>query len=347
MRWLVSCAALGALAVLVVATGSAGCVDTAGDAGDASRDGFTIEPPGDGASSADAQLDGAPGVATEFRVAHLANDLGPVDICYRPTSSQAWEGPAFATAPSDAGTHAPFDASGDASASDAATLDASAADAGDLASGFRFGTVTRYVVAHASGTFDLALVLASDVSCARPIALGHVTFDAGKQATVVVMGLARVDAGAPNALAIAAFTDDATLSPTIARTRFIHAAVGATRIGAAPLSVAAITSGTSAALAARVEPAHASTPSESPPKIDALGYGSSAAIGGSSALRVTSLADGGAQVWTTSDANLGMTASSLHTGFVFDATGSGDLGVLWCDDTTGRLGSTTTCSVLR
>ena len=339
------CANEGAWIVACSLLATAACVDTAGDVRDASSDGFTIEPPGDGAPSGDAHDDGGAGVATKFRVAHLSNDLGAIDICYRPASSQAWEGPLFVS--TDAGAPTPMDASVDASASDAAVADGAARDAGDgSASGFRFGAVTRYVTALASGTFDLALVAAGDASCARPLALGHVTLDAGKLATVVVMGLARVDAGSPSALAIVAFTDDATVSAEAARARFIHAAPGAAGGAAATLSISAMSGGNVITLAARIEPGHAATPSEAPPRIDALGYGSAAPLTSSGALRVASVSDGGGPTWTTSGADLRMSASSVHTGFVFDASGAGDLAVLWCDDRSVALLSTP-CTILR
>jgi hypothetical protein len=301
---------------------SIGCVDTAGDVRDASSEGFTVEPPSDGAIARDAKDDGAADVTTKFRVVHLSNDLGAIDVCYRPTASQAWVGPLFA----------------DGATADAAT----AADAG--VSEFRFGYVTRYVTARASGTFDIGLVAAGDASCGRPLALGQVTLDAGKLGTVVVMGLARRDAGSPGALAIASFTDDATSAPAAARARFIHAAVGG--VGASPLSISAVTTGNEITLASRVDPGHAATPTESPPKIDAFGYGSAAPILANGAFRLASLADGGGPTWTTSGADLGMSAASIHSGFVFDASGSGDLAVLWCDDR-GASEPWTPCAIVR
>jgi hypothetical protein len=146
-----------------------------------------------------------------MRLAHLSPDLGTIDFCYRLPGSSTFDGLVLGS-PLDAGVPpGPPDGSTPA---DAETAETSANDASPPPNGgsgaLAFPGLTSYVVLKGWGTIDIALVATGGQSCASPIATGHVTLDAGKRATVAVMGLARVDASSDQALSIAAFTDDST-----------------------------------------------------------------------------------------------------------------------------------------
>lgn len=345
-RW-IAVGSVGSLTA-VLAAFAVGCTaDAAGGSG-AGNDASVIDPGRDGTTGNDGP-DGAATVTTTFRVAHVSPDLGAFDVCYRLATTTSWIGPLFApSTPPDAAAP-PADATSDASALDGALSDARAdavaSDAAPPPIGVGFATVSRYVTVTGSGTYDVALVAASETSCAHPRALGHVTLDPGKHATVVVMGLSRGDAGADAALAITAFTDDTTLVSGIARTRFIHAARGggkATSLGA--VSVDALTGTIVAPLVAELRPGRTSTPSPTPPKIDTLGYGAALPLSASSTLRTSQLADAGAQSWSTASYDLALTALSLHTAILF-GDGDGTLQILWCSDG-GVGGPVTQCVVL-
>jgi hypothetical protein len=155
----------------------------------------------------------------------------------------------------------------------------------------------------------------------------------------------RADAGADSAIAITAFTDDATLVTDSARARFIHGALGggnASTLGT--VSVAALSGAGTTPLVAELRPGLASTASSVAPKIDALGYGNVAPIADSASLRTTQQADAGGQSTTTSTYDLRMTAASLHTAILFDDA-DGNLAILWCSDG-GFGGPVTLCAVL-
>jgi hypothetical protein len=176
-----------------------------------------------------------------------------------------------------------------------------------------------------SGTFDVAIVRAGQTSCAGPLFSGQVTLDAGKSATVVLMGLAGADA-APQQLAMVAFTD-ATSDPQSAQVRVIHAALGtATAPGAPALAVHA----GATVLTARVDPAQASDASQVPP-IDALGYTTLSAITEPTELTLTAVGDAAATTWTAAPADLGVRAGTAHTGLIVSLD-QDTLGVVWCDD---------------
>ncbi len=346
-RWF-AVGSVGSLAAVLGAF-AVGCGgDAAGGSGDAGNDASVIDPGRDGTAGNDGP-DGAATVTTTFRVAHVSPDLGAFDVCYRLATTTSWIGPLFApSTPPDAAAP-PADATSDASAIDAAIgdarADAVASDAAPPSIGVGFATVSRYVTVTGSGTYDVALVAAGETSCAHPRALGHVTLDPGKHATVVVMGMSRGDAGVDAALAITAFTDDTTLVSGVARTRFIHAALGggkATTLAA--VSIDALTGANVSPLVAELRPARTSTPSSTPPKIDTLGYGDSLPMSPPSMLRTSQLADGGAQSWSTASNDLALTALSLHTAILF-GDGDGTLKVLWCSDG-GVGGPVTQCVVL-
>ncbi len=349
--------ALGSLVGLVsMGAFGAGCTDDgAGGSGDASNDGIIVDPGRDG-SGGDDGPDGAPQVSTTFRVAHVSPDLGAFDVCYRLATTTSWMGPLFAPATPPDAAAPPSDATSDAIALDAASSDASlldtgSADGGDAAPpsvGVGFATVSGYVTIAGSGTFDVALVAAGETSCAHPRALGHITLDPGKHATVVVMGLSRGDAGADSSLAITGFADDTTLVSGVARARFIHAGLAglgsskATTLGA--VSVDAVTGGVVVPLVGELLPGRASTASANAPKIDGLGYSNAMPMATASKLRTTQLADAGAQSWSTASYDLALTALSLHTAILF-ADADGALQILWCSDG-GVGGRVTQCVVL-
>jgi hypothetical protein len=352
-------AGLGLL--LALATCGAAYGLACGDSGDASGfgnsgdDGGPSSLPDAAVGSADA---GAP--TATMRLAHLAADLGPIDLCYRTANASSFEGPVLGGglgAPKrDAGAS---DGGGDASGAgadplDGATLDAAgaldgSADAGAAAIDFR--TVSRYLTLDAAGPLTIALVAPGSTSCTTPLLLDDVTLDPGKLATVAIVGR-RGDDGGAGSLGLVAFIDDRTVAPSTARVRMINAALGAAGADAAPdapnaLAVRAVGAQT-ITLAEHVEPRRAGSPSSNVP-VDSLGYATVAPVPSPARLAVGAAADtksdAAVDSWVSEAGELGLVGSSLHTGFVL--TGSvGPYEILWCTDTSTS-GDLTTCSLVR
>jgi hypothetical protein len=222
----------------------------------------------------------------------------------------------------------------DDAASEAAPVDAEAGgvDAGDGGSAaLDFGELTQDVALNAVGTFDIALVTAGALSCGQPLLVKQVTLDAGKRSTVAVMGLAASDAGAAGALSVVAFTDDPTSDPQNARVRFIHAALGwpGASFPAPPLSVTA-SGPPPTALASEIDPKHVGATSSADPTVDGLGYATVRPLS-STRLMLQSVGDGGFARWQTADQLSGLSAGTVHTGFIVSGE-AGALGVLWCGE---------------
>ncbi len=300
-------------------------------------DGSTNLGASDAASANEAGDGNAP--AATFRVAHLAPDLGTIDVCYRVSTSEAFTGPLLAvlSPPPDAGPVAD-------PANDAGTPDASS-----ILRGISFRRVTNYFTAPNAASVEIAVVNASDASCSTPRARSRVTLDPGKHVTIALMGLAEADAGAIGELALVPFVDDTTTNPSGARTRIIHAALGTTSTAASgPFAVSVLDGAVITGLSSLVQPRKTSAPSGVAPIIDALGYDTGAVIT-SGSVRLEKLAESTAVAWASSAKSLGMMASSVHTGFVV-STPSNGLAVVWCDDGASglaRLGALETpCTVL-
>ena len=248
-----------------------------------------------------------------------------------------------AAAAGDAGNKP--DATVDASTEGGANLDATsdapweaAGGDGGPANAIVFGARGPTLLLPTSGTFDVAIVRAGQTSCAGPLFSGQVTLDAGKSATVVLMGLAAADAG-PKQLAMVAFTD-ATSDAQSAQVRIIHAALGTASAAGAP-SLAVHAGAT--VVTSRVDPGQASDASQVPP-IDALGYTTLSGISDPSALSLTAVGDAAATTWTAAPTNLGARAGTAHTGLVVSLDDS-TLGVVWCDDSPSATAATA-CALL-
>ena len=300
-----------------LALGACGSGASSANAVDAAADVLVVQPPSDAGSAPDVSEAATVPASTTLRIANLSPDIGDIDLCYRVDGSGEWQGPLLASA-SDAG-------------------------AGDAGAALGFAEVSGYLMIMGSGAFDVAVVSAGDASCGRPRALGQVTLDAGKRATVAVMGRAAADAGSASAMTVVAFVDDPATDPTDARVRMIHAALGAQ--SSPPLSgiaVAVVTTSATLTFFPDIEPAHAAAPASAPP-VDSLGYHVTTPLGGLAAVSVTPASDAGSFYFTTSMANLGLTPASLHTGFVVSDPAVG-IGVLFCDDESQ--GATTVCTYL-
>jgi hypothetical protein len=190
-----------------------------------------------------------------------------------------------------------------------------------------------------AGTFDIAVVTAGQTSCATRRLVGSVTLDAGKRATVVLMGLAGQDSG-PDALGVVAFTDE-PIDPLSARVRMIHAALGASSQPAiGPLLVIAAGS----VIAPEVDPGMTSAPSMTRPPVDALGYATLSVFDPPTPLQLDTLGDATAIKWVTAERDLAVQEGTSHTGIIL-TLGQGALGVAWCGDGPATPG-TPTCSLL-
>lgn len=349
---------LAPLAPLVLVAGGAYAVacgdsDSAEFGGAATLDGGsgTLPPPALVAGDS-----GAP--ATTMRLAHVAQELGPVDFCYRTARSTSFEGPvlggglgtnkkdAGAGDGGEAGTGDDPDAglpSGDDDAGDDA-----GADAGAPSVGYR--TVSRYLTLGASGPLTIALVAPGATSCATQLFVADVTLDPGKLSTVAILGRPDHDGGDAR-LALVAFIDDRMTVPEKARVRMIHAALGngAGRSPAGALAVRASGAQT-IPLADRVEPKHAASPSASVP-VDSLGYATIAPLPSPAQLAVGA-ADGTAppddasvDSWVSEAGDLDLRGGSLHTGFVLSGEQE-PYEVLWCTDT-ATSSDRTLCTLVR
>ncbi len=259
---------------------------------------------------------GAP--TTTVRIAHLASELGAVDFCWRPVNTGTFEGPVLGGAMpmSDAGADADADAEAGA----------------PPRSGLVFGTVSTYQTLAGSGAITIAIVRRDAGACSNPLVTGDVTLDAGKLATVVVLGR-KGDAGAAS-LGVVAFTDDRTTTADEARVRLVHAASAGT------LSVRA-SSGTTVTLADELLPRHVAS-------MLPLGYATVTPVPPPASLAITEtapLGDASAATWQSSPGDLGLAGGSLHTGFVLDGEGA-PFEVLWCTDTS-TTADRTTCTRVR
>lgn len=335
--WVVLASAAGA-AIVAASGGCAG--DDASTAADASLDVVVLPGPVDATGNVDGG-DGAT-ASTLVRVAHLAPDVGPLDVCWRTAPSEAFTGPLLVPPPIEAGA-----------ALDAATyLDASDAAAPVAPQALVYPSVSGYLELP-SGSVEIAMVSAWDRSCASPRARLRVTFDPGERATLALVGVPGADAGSDRELGLVPLVDDATTDPARARVRLVHAALGSTKLagaldagagaGVGPLAAAAVVGAAEVPLAARVDPRHAASPSTAPPVVDALGYHLEAPFGAAALLLTPRDPDAGSVgPWTSGVASLGAAAGSLHTGFVVVDADRG-LAVLWCDD----LAPAASCALVR
>jgi hypothetical protein len=299
--------------------------------------------------------DGA-AAATTMRLAHLAEDLGPVDFCYRMAKTSAFEGPVLGgglgglqhgDAGNADGGDASLDEVLDAGDTDDGSTNDGGADGGAARVGYR--TVSRYLALDASGPLTIALVAPGSTSCATPLFTADVTLDPGKLSTVAILGRAAPDAG-DGALALVSFIDDRMTVASKARVRMIHAALGTeTRSPAGALSVRASSSQT-VTVAERVEPKTAASPSATVP-VDSLGYATIEPVPSPAQLAVGAAAspmanDASSDSWVSQAGSLDLRGGSLHTGFVLSGGEEQPFEVLWCTDTS-TTGDLTTCTVVR
>lgn len=305
--------ALGSVVLLSLVALAVACVEepSAPFPADAS-DGGPLATPRDGGGGAE---DAGPPV-TFLRLAHAAPDLGPVDFCYREVGSSSFEGPVLAGTPK-----AVADAAVDAAdAADAAPV----VDAGDAGPSLAYRAVTGYAAAVATGTVEIAIVLAGS-SCAESLVVGNVTLDPGKRTTIVLLGRRDVDGGAA-ALGLVGLVDDRTPADGGARVRVVHAAL---RADAAPSPILVrVVADPPRLLAERVEPRRVALPSDT---VDALGYTTVLPLTEPASLAVTSLDDAGSLPWESGKTALGLAAGDVRTAFVLP---DGDaFEAVICDDT--------------
>lgn len=333
-----------------------------GAATDASVDGYGVIVPGNDAATGEGGGDAGPTVETTLRMANASPDLGPVDFCWKATGSAGYAGPVLGggVAPvADGGMDAGSAGEGedadaampgdvDASAnteggveaggpSDAAPSDA-AADTAAPPNALVFGAMSPDVTLPTSGTLDIALVAAGQASCASPKFVGTITLDAGKAATVVIMGLL-ADDGGPSQLSIVSFTD-APLDPQTARVRIIHAALGSPTEAAAPSL--AVSAG-SAVITSDVAPRQASTESADG-SVDSLGYTTLGPLTPPTPIKIDAVGDAAAMQWQTAAENLYVQTGTAHTGIVVSLE-EGALGVMWCTDGSAATGLSSACSL--
>lgn len=314
---------------LMVAVFASVLLDTALTACSSTEDGAAPDNTFDGSTNLGASDAAGPTEAADasvltasFRVAHLAPDLGMIDVCYRVSTSEAFTGPLLAA----------LSPSPDAGALDAgAGPDGSVPDATALLTGVPFRGVTNYFTAPNAASIEIAVVSATDASCSTPRARSRVTLDPGKHVTITLMGLAEADAGAIGELALVPFVDDTSPDPSGARSRFIHAALGTNGTSASgPFAVNVIDGAVTTSLSSLVEPRKTSAPSSVDPVISALGYHTGSPIT-SGSIRLEKLTDSGVAAWSSSAKSLDMMVSSVHTGFIVSTAANG-LSVVWCDD---------------
>jgi len=311
---------LGWVAVTVACSSSTSGADAVGPQLDPAP-GEDVDASYDDASNVDAGS--APPPTGSFRIAHLAADVGAVDVCYRTSSTAAFIGPLVTRQEPDAG--AKLDAGAKKDGGDA---DASDPDAG--AAGLSFPSVSAYFAVPVADDVEVAIVSATDRSCAAPRARGHVAIGLGSHVTMAYLGLSSADAGAINELGITAFEDDPRVDADNARARFVNAALGTLKVP--PSDALAITVSTSkgeVTVAPRVDPRHATTPSSPPNPVDALGYGTLPLITYGSFI-CRHLGDAGGS-WASVALPVAMAGGSVHTGFVVSDTKSG-FAIVWCDD---------------
>ncbi len=321
-------------AVALAALLAGACSDEALPPGSDERDGGDL---GTRPDAAVAPRDAEPPVAVA-RFAHLAPDLGAVDICYRAAGTSTFLGPLL-----DGGTRG---ARRDAGADASAAVDASDLDAGDAGAspGLEHRSVTKYLPLERSGPLEVAIVPAGS-SCASPLLVRTVTLDPGKLGTVVLLGRTGADAGASE-LGLVAFVDDRETSPEKARVRFVHAALPSSG-DPLPLGIRAV-AGKALVLADRVDPRKATAPSSTIP-VDELGYATVAPVPPPASLAVSAAApgpgDASLESWQSEPLDLELRGGSLHTGFLLLGEGK-PLEVVWCRDTS-TTGDLTTCVRVR
>lgn len=344
-----------ACACTALAGGCSG--DKNGNAADAAADSYGVHVTGDGAGGDGEGGEGDSATEqTTMRLVHASPDLGPVDFCWRQTGAASFTGPVLGgdLPPPEAGPPTPD--SGSEDSADAGHSDATLAssDAGDaeaeagtpetgtpdagMPAELVFGTTSPDVPLPTAGTFDIAIVPAGQTSCATRRLAGTVTLDAGKRATVVLMGVAAEDSG-PDALSVVAFTDE-PIDPQSARIRMIHAALGASsEPPTGPLSVRAGFT----VIAAEVDPRMTSAPSTAP-AVDTLGYATLPPLQPPTPLDIGTLGDVAATHWTTAGSDLTVQPGTSHTGIIV-TFGQGALGIAWCGDAPTNRGPAT-CAVL-
>lgn len=328
-----------------------------GAAADAGVDSYGVIVGGGDGGTGEGGGEGGTSVETTMRLAHASPDLGALDFCWRLSGAANFVGPVLgggappvvdaAGAPPDAGddgadgdTDATLgypdaddgsDSSPGTDASTDASWDAGLADAASTGA-LVFGTMAPDVLLPTSGTFDIALLPAGRTSCASPWFVGQVTLDAGKRATVVLMGLYADDAG-PMQLSIVSFTD-APLDPQTARVRLIHAALGSRSEPGTP--ALAVHAGETL-LTSEVDPKQASDTSTAP-AVDSLGYTTLGALPAPTALELATAGDAAAARWTTDAKDLGVSIGTAHTGIIVSLD-QGELGVMWCGDASAAEGT--------
>jgi hypothetical protein len=356
--------------LLAVASGGAAAAIACGDSGDSSG---TTSADADGGPSTlpDAAIGPSDGgtPATTMRLAHVAADLGAVDFCYRMATTSSFEGPVLG---GGLGTNKPDASDGDAEAGasggggdtpdpdpDAGSDDdgGGGQDEGGLDAGapsVTYRTVSRYVSLDVSGPLTIALVAPGSPSCATPLFTADVTLDPGKLSTVAIIGRDATEDGGDagdGKLSLVAFTDDRSITPDKARVRMIHAAFGLTggREAAGPLAVRATASQT-VTVADHVDPKKQASPSATVP-VDSLGYATIVPLPSPAQLAVGAAAgtpavdDASIDSWVSAAGELGLSGSSLHTGFILTGVAQ-PFEVLWCTDTT-TVGDRTTCALIR
>ncbi len=303
-------------------------------------------------------------LTTTVRFVHLAANLGSVDFCLRGAGAEAFTGPVLRggfgiDGGGDAGSEDGGDAQSPPGDGGDAGNEASAEDGGaeggaaqeDTALPPR--TMTNYVSFDGAGTFDVAVVAAGQKSCSSPVATLKVTVDPSKLTTVVLAGdygaEGSTDAGGAdgggNALRLFRVLDDPTLEPKLARVRMVNAAFGASSVGRAQDLRVDVIGSQRTPIASDVALGGASNQSVASPITDALGYTLIAPEPPANALTLTGL--GGSSfsgTWTSVYTDLGISAASLHTGFIVsDALEV--LSVVWCSDTS-TVGKRVDCRVL-
>ena len=340
-----------------LASGAAYALACGDGAGSSSNSGTDGDGGSSGLSDAAVGPSDAAAPATTMRLAHVAEDLGPVDFCYRMAKTSSFEGPVLG---GGLGGNKPGDAGqadgGDASSADPldAGDDASTGDAGDAgadggAARVGYGTVSRYLTLAASGPLTIALVAPGSTSCATPLFTADVTLDPGKLSTVAIVGRTAADAGS-GTLGLVAFIDDRMTTPSKARVRMINAALGTeSRAPAGALSVRASASQT-VTVAESVEPKKAASPSATVP-VDSLGYATIEPVPSPARLAVGAAAspmasDASSDSWVSLPGSLDLRGGSLHTGFVLSGRDEAPFEVLWCADTS-TTGDVTTCTIVR
>lgn len=251
-----------------------------------------------------------PSSGTYVRLAQMSPDVGGVDFCVK-TKLEVL-GPLALLAAPDGG-----------------------ADAGAFA--INFGEVSRYLNVKASGTVDIIVVSAGATDCSTPRAIGTVTLDAGKHATIVLMGVAKGTVSPARALGISAFVDESMSDSSLVRMRVVHAALGtAQSLGVGPLGAALTDGNNITRIADEVLPRKASTPSGTDPVVDSLGYHALAIAPKSpTSVRVSYGDDAGVSVWTSLPVELSLMPGSARTVFVVSPYPYGKvqgLGVFVCDD---------------